>query len=69
MPVRGRRVLTEEELRFLVDDSPDIAFAASAAGDIFWFSKQWYRYVSGRTAIQARDNMVLINIPVPQTGL
>jgi len=61
-PLRGRRVLTEDELRYLVDDSPDIAFVASAAGDIIWFNKRWYRYVSGK---HLDFSMGLVLTPVP----
>lgn len=42
----GIKILTEEELRLVVDDLPEIAFTANNNGEITWFNRRWYEFVS-----------------------
>lgn len=42
----GPKVLTDEEVRLVVDDLPEIAFTANNNGEITWFNRRWYEFVS-----------------------
>ena len=45
-PTVGRKLLADAEVRALVDDLPEIAFLTANTGEVTWFNKKWYNYVS-----------------------
>jgi len=43
---KGIRVLTDEEIRVVVDELPEIVFTANTSGEVTFFNKRWYEFVS-----------------------